>query len=969
MSTDCWCRPQVLREIRGWLAPSTGDGTVRLIGLMVVRDAADLLEINLRHHLLEGVERFLVLDHQSVDETPRILERFAAAGVVEWERVEGPFCMEGWLNELALTAYLQGADWVLPIDADELWTAGEGRRLSATVASTGADVIEARVLNFVQERDQLRSEPGSLLRMIRRVEPVVPQVAGLRRFLDGTLPLVAVECPVKCISRADPTLWIRRGNHEVRHPGVRERRSDIACLHAPLRSRASLAERRDRTESLGDPLLAPGDSWHWRRWSSIVDEAGVDAEWRANSVAAGALGASDVPLVIDRRLAELARRALACTGAAVEGPAAERATRRGSATRGALVSVRSALAARANDELLEARFRAEREVCERELTRLRAGLAAAHHGRLVREAEVSARLEVLAAIESSRAHRLWQASIRARRTVRSLPAALAAAARSRRGGWSRRKVREFRSEGFLAPIRVFDAGEAKRIAEALRADPPADGEWGKDCAVTSRRMYELAANEALVRGLEALLGDEVMLWGASVIVRAPGDVHPWHTDIESSAPEGQTVSVWIGLENVSRESSLAVVSRSHRFGEPFQKVARSHDRRRGESTDREVETWARERDPRSRILQLDTKEGEAVFFDGRLWHGSRHIGDRTRVAVLLQYATPRTPIRRLDPAVLDWPFRLLDKPRPRCILVSGSAAIDPAPVNRLVASPPPDPIELPPLHNSVGRTLGSTVGRLAPDRRRGWRAVSLVSGSTPNVESLSCHVSVLSPGCCPHPPHRHPEEELLVVLEGAAEIVLADEAGAEVVTPASPGVVCYHSAHQLHTIRTSYGAPATYLVLRFKGRGSASAVLPPLLHGYAAQRSSAEADAARRGFAARTVFEGATRDLGLLHCHCSAVAPDAGYAPHVDEHDVVLVVLSGTIETAQARVEGPGVVVIPAGVEHGLENPGSTIASYLAVELHRAAPRRTPLVPGRDDPAHAGTEAASAPVALAEASA
>ena len=928
---------------------------------MVVRDAADLLEINLHHHLLEGVERFLVLDHQSVDETPRILERFAAAGVVEWERVEGPFCMEGWLNELALTAYLQGADWVLPIDADELWTAGEERRLSAALASTEADVIEARVLNFVQERDQLRSEPGSLLRMIRRVEPVVPQGPGLRRFLDGTLPLVAVECPVKCISRADPRLWIRRGNHEVRHPGVRERRSDIACLHAPLRSRASLAERRDRTESLGDPLLAPGDSWHWRRWSSIVDEAGVDAEWRANSVAAGALGSGGVSLVIDRRLAELARRALACAGSAVDGPAVERATRRGSATRTALPSVRSALAARAHDELVEARFRAEREVCERELTRLRADLAAVHHERLVREAEVSARLEVLTAIEASRFHRLWQASIRARRAVRSLPAALAVAARSRRDGWSRRKVREFRSEGFLAPIRVFDADEAKRIAEMLRAEPPADGEWGKDCAVTSRRMYELAANEALVRGLEALLGDEVMLWGASVIVRAPGDVHPWHTDIESSAPEGHTVSVWLGLENVSRESSLAVVSRSHRFGEPFQRVARSHDRRRGEATDREVETWARERDPRSRILQLETKEGEAVFFDGRLWHGSRHIGDRTRVAVLLQYATPRTPIRRLDPAVLDWPFRFLEQPRPRCILVSGRAAIDPAPVNRLVASPPPDPIELPPIRSAAG----CAIGRLAPDRRRGWRAVSLVSGSTPNVESLSCHVSLLSPGCCPHPPHQHPEEELLVLLDGAAEIVLADEAGAEVVAPASVGVVCYHPAHQLHTIRTSYGAPATYLVLRFKGRGSAAAGLPPALHGYAAQRSSAEADAARRGFAARTVFEGATRDLGLLHCHCSAVARGAGYAPHVDEHDVVLVVLSGTIETAQARVEGPGVVVIPAGVEHGLENPGSTIASYLAVELHRAAPRPSRLVSGRNDPVNAGAQAAAAPVALA----
>jgi quercetin dioxygenase-like cupin family protein len=904
---------------------SRAAATARVFGLMVVRDAADLLELNFRHHTREGVERFLVLDHQSLDETPSILERWEAAGIVEWDRVVGPFCVERWVNDLALAAYMQGADWVLPIDADELWTAGEGRLVDVLTVTT-ADVLEAEVLNFVQERDQIRSEPGSLLRMVHRVERLTPLEEGQKQFLDGSLPLVAIECPRKCISRVDPALWIRRGNHRVERPGRRERRSEILCLHAPLRSRAALEQRR-RVEGLADPALATGDSWHWRRWSTIAGEAELGAEWQANSVAGGRLGSSDIPVVIDRRVSDLARRAMASNGpcepdGSVQGlPTATSVWSESS--RCDLTRLRRAFDLRPARSVVEA-LRRENEL-------LREELAAARSQRAELEAGVTARLAVLAAIESSRAHRSWMASIRARRALRRLLTSFVAA----RPRTERRLCREFRKRGFLDPLPIFDAAECCRIATALRADTPLGSDWGKDTAATSRLMYEVAANETLGSTLEALLGEDVMLWGASIIVRQPGDVHPWHTDIESSSPEGGTVSVWLGLENVSRESSLLVVEGSHRFGEPLQKVAQQHARRRGEATDREVEQWARARDPHSRIVQFEAREGEALLFDGRLWHGSRNTSNKTRTALLLQYATLRTPIRILDPTALEWPFRFLDEPRPRCIPIRARATIDPAPVNRFVAPPPEAPRDLSPL----GAAAEQLALPLAPDRRKGWRPYSIFSGSTPNLRSLSCHVSVLSPGCCPHPPHQHPEEELLVMLDGAAELVVGEAEGGETVYPASPGTFSYYPAHELHTLRSASDSTATYLMLRWIGRGGGK---PAVLHAAAwqfdQQRAEVEAVVAERGgFAARTVFEGATRDLALLHCHYSAVAPGGGYEPHVDEHDVALVLMSGTIETIGARVTDHGVIFIPAGIEHGLHNPGSTTASYLVFELHRDA--------------------------------
>lgn len=180
---------------------------------------------------------------------------------------------------------------------------------------------------------------------------------------------------------------------------------------------------------------------------------------------------------------------------------------------------------------------------------------------------------------------------------------------------------------------------------------------------------------------------------------------------------------------------------------------------------------------------------------------------------------------------------------------------------------------------------------------------------------------------------------MLVLLEGAAELVLLDGEGREEVHFASPGDLSYYPPHRRHTLRTATGRAATYLVLRWTGRrGGATDTLPATVWRFDPPRAEVESTVAQHGgFAARTVFEGATGDLALLHCHASAVAPGAGYEPHVDQHDVVLVVVSGTIETVGRRIAGLGVVFVPAGVPHGLRNPGRTGASYLVFELHGGA--------------------------------
>ena len=182
---------------------------------------------------------------------------------------------------------------------------------------------------------------------------------------------------------------------------------------------------------------------------------------------------------------------------------------------------------------------------------------------------------------------------------------------------------EFAAQGFFGPRRVMtdrDCRRFMRLWQQRSLPPPAD--WFKGHAASSRAFYEIGTRRAVLDPVARLLGEDLILWGATVVKRSPGQVHAWHTDIETSDPGGRTVSVWIGLEHTSRHSSLRVITRSHEFGANIQQVTHEEGKPRCGVADSDVVAWARERDPSAELIQLDMTNGDATWFDGRLWHFS-----------------------------------------------------------------------------------------------------------------------------------------------------------------------------------------------------------------------------------------------------------------------------------------------------------------------------------------------------------
>ncbi len=85
-----------------------------------------------------------------------------------------------------------------------------------------------------------------------------------------------------------------------------------------------------------------------------------------------------------------------------------------------------------------------------------------------------------------------------------------------------------------------------------------------------------------------------------------------------------------------------------------------------------------------------------------------------------------------------------------------------------------------------------------------------LDGSTEQLKALSVGSLQLKGGQSPHPPHAHPEEEILLVADGRCEISIGDK-----ITKAGPGCVMYVGANHVHGITNTSNAPMTFYYIKW----------------------------------------------------------------------------------------------------------------------------------------------------------
>jgi oxalate decarboxylase/phosphoglucose isomerase-like protein (cupin superfamily) len=78
-------------------------------------------------------------------------------------------------------------------------------------------------------------------------------------------------------------------------------------------------------------------------------------------------------------------------------------------------------------------------------------------------------------------------------------------------------------------------------------------------------------------------------------------------------------------------------------------------------------------------------------------------------------------------------------------------------------------------------------------------------GPTDILKSMTAGSLRLNPGATPHAPHRHPEEEFMVITEGKGEISMEGK-----ITKVGPGSMMYCAGNRLHGVVNTGKTPLLF---------------------------------------------------------------------------------------------------------------------------------------------------------------
>ena len=125
---------------------------------------------------------------------------------------------------------------------------------------------------------------------------------------------------------------------------------------------------------------------------------------------------------------------------------------------------------------------------------------------------------------------------------------------------------------------------------------------------------------------------------------------------------------------------------------------------------------------------------------------------------------------------------------------------------------------------SAGLIASAAAGDSAPAKLGSttvtWEQIQanrqLFRNPTATLDELEMHVTHLPPGKSPHAPHKHAEEELVILKEGTLEAMQEGKT-----RRLGPGAVLFQASNQLHGVKNVGDTQATYYVVRWRSPGMA----------------------------------------------------------------------------------------------------------------------------------------------------
>lgn len=146
-----------------------------IVAVMVVLDEADVIEDNVSHLLGQGVDHVIVEDGGSTDGTVDILDDLASAfpdSVTLTFDTDRAFYQDERMSRLAQRAGDMGAEWVLPVDADEFFVPVVEPSIKRALEAVPPGTAKVFARTFLhRDWDHRELEPKSLPKVVFRWAP------------------------------------------------------------------------------------------------------------------------------------------------------------------------------------------------------------------------------------------------------------------------------------------------------------------------------------------------------------------------------------------------------------------------------------------------------------------------------------------------------------------------------------------------------------------------------------------------------------------------------------------------------------------------------------------------------------------------------------------------------------------------------------------------------------------------------
>ncbi|MBM0106901.1 cupin domain-containing protein [Steroidobacter sp. S1-65] len=106
-----------------------------------------------------------------------------------------------------------------------------------------------------------------------------------------------------------------------------------------------------------------------------------------------------------------------------------------------------------------------------------------------------------------------------------------------------------------------------------------------------------------------------------------------------------------------------------------------------------------------------------------------------------------------------------------------------------------------------------------PVQQEEVRAVrQFLRAPTATLDELELHVTTLPAGATSHAPHKHANEELVIIKEGEVEVLVDGQ-----MKRVGPGSVVFNASNEMHSLRNIGAGPATYHVINWTSSATPSA--------------------------------------------------------------------------------------------------------------------------------------------------